>query len=82
MTHPIPWRLAPLDDGSLPTASRRSLPDNRGACELCDQRPAQPLSTVLVIDGPEGLPVPFLICANCRRALDELHALLEQAHPA
>jgi hypothetical protein len=34
---------------------------------------------VLVIDGPDGLPVPFLICANCRRALDELHALLESA---
>ena len=35
--------------------------------------------TVLVIDGPDGLPVPFLICVDCRRALDELHALLESA---
>jgi hypothetical protein len=34
---------------------------------------------VLVIDGPHGLPVPFLICADCRRALAALHALLESA---
>jgi hypothetical protein len=37
------------------------------------------LDTVLVIDGPDGLPVPFLICPRCRRALDELHSLLESA---
>jgi hypothetical protein len=76
----IPWRLVPLDDSGLPSASQRSLPDaTTGHCELCSQRPRQPLSTVLVIDGPDGLPVPFLVCARCRRALDELHALLESA---
>jgi hypothetical protein len=26
--------------------------------------------------------VPFLICAQCRRTLDELHALLESAAAA
>jgi hypothetical protein len=76
----ISWHLAPLDNSGLPAASQRSLPDPiTGACELCSIRPRQPLSTVLVIDGPDGLPVPFLICAQCRRALDELHALLESA---
>jgi hypothetical protein len=76
----IPWRLAPLDASGLPSASQRSLPDaSHGLCELCGKRPKQPLSTVLVIDGPAGLPVPFLICAHCRRALDELRALLESA---
>ncbi len=80
MTDRIPWRLTPLDNSGLPSASQRSLPEpHTGACELCDQRPRQPLSTVLVIDGPDGLPVPFLICPQCRRALDELHALLESA---
>jgi hypothetical protein len=80
MTPSIPWRLVPLDDSGLPSASRRSLPDAAsGGCELCGRRPTQPLSTVLVIDGPDGLPVPFLICAQCRRTLDELHALLESA---
>ena len=79
----IPWRLVPLDDSGLPTASQRSLPEAAGAaCELCAQRPQQRLSTVLVIDGPAHLPVPFLICAQCRRALDELHALLESAEQA
>jgi hypothetical protein len=34
---------------------------------------------VLILDGPDGLPVPFLVCAECRRTLDELHALLESA---
>jgi hypothetical protein len=77
---PIPWRLVPLAQHGLPTASRRSLPNQKDSrCELCNQRPRQPLGTVLVIDGPDGLPVPFLICAHCRRALDELHALLESA---
>jgi hypothetical protein len=58
----------------------RSLPDAAtAACDLCELRPKQPLSTVLVIDGPHGLPVPFLICADCRRALDALHGLLESA---
>jgi hypothetical protein len=76
----LPWRLVPLDDNDLPPASRRSLPEAANeSCELCSARPKQPLSTVLVIDGPDGLPVPFLICAQCRRALDELHALLETA---
>ncbi len=82
-TNPIPWRLVRLDDSGLPSASLRSLPDPRdGTCELCAQRAKQPLSTVLVIDGPGELPVPFLICGTCRRALDELHALLEAAHSA
>ena len=76
----IPWRLEPLATAGLPLASQRSLPDPTTApCELCDRRPKSPLATVLVIDGPAGLPVPFLICATCRRALDELHALLESA---
>jgi hypothetical protein len=48
-------------------------------CELCDRRPRRPLSTLLVVDGPEGLPVPFLICAECRHTLNELKALLESA---
>ena len=77
----IPWRLAPLDDPGMPEfLTRRALPDPATArCELCDARPRQPLSTVLIVDGPEGLPVPFLICSQCRRTLDELHALLESA---
>lgn len=80
MSEPIPWRLVPIDNSGLPAASQRSLPDAAsGHCELCADRPRQPLSTVLAIDGPDGLPVPFLICAHCRRALDELHALLESA---
>ncbi len=80
MDEAIPWRLVPLNASDLPAPSQRSLPDPAtGVCELCGRRPKQPLSTVLVIDGPDGLPVPFLICADCRRALDELHALLESA---
>jgi hypothetical protein len=80
MAEAIPWRLVPLDASDLPAPSQRSLPDaTTGVCELCSRRPKQRLSTVLVIDGPDGLPVPFLICAECRRALDELHALLESA---
>ena len=76
----IPWHLAPLDESRLPTASQRSLPDpSTSSCELCGQRPPEPLSTVLVIQGPVGIPVPFLICRACRRTLDELHALLESA---
>jgi len=56
------------------------LPDPVTArCELCDARPRQTLSTILVVDGPDGLPVPFLVCNQCRRTLDELHALLESA---
>lgn len=80
-TEPIPWRLAPLDDPGVPRyITRRALPDPASArCELCDSRPRQPLSTMLIVDGPDGLPVPFLICGQCRRALDELHALLESA---
>ena len=64
------------------TVKRRisRLPDAATArCELCDTRPRQPLSTILIVDGPDGLPVPFLICSQCRRTLDELHALLEAA---
>jgi hypothetical protein len=77
----IPWRLAPLNEPGLPEfIAQRALPDPATArCELCDQRPRQPLSTLLILDGPAGLDVPFLICAVCRRALDELHALLESA---
>jgi hypothetical protein len=76
----IPWHLELLDRAELPSASRRSLPDPATSpCELCGQRPKQPLGTVLVVEGPAGLPVPFLICAACRRTLDELHALLESA---
>jgi hypothetical protein len=80
-TATIPWYLAPLDDSGVPAfIARGALPDPESArCELCDTRPRQPLSTVLVVDGPDGLPVPFLICNQCRRTLDELHALLESA---
>ena len=65
----------------LPSASQRSLPAAEAVprCELCGDRPRAPLSSVLVIDGPDGLPVPFLICAHCRRALAELRSLLESA---
>ena len=75
----IPWRLVALDDPGLPVfIKQRALPDPAGArCELCNARPRQPLTTILIVDGPDGLPVPFLICAQCRRTLDELHALLE-----
>jgi len=77
---PINWHIAPLGTNGLPSASARSLPAERTAdCELCGNRPRAPLSTVLVIDGPDGLPVPFLICNHCRRSLHELHNLLESA---
>jgi hypothetical protein len=77
----IPWRVVALDDPGLPTfIKQRALPDPvTSRCELCDSRPRQPLSTVLIVDGPDGLPVPFLVCNQCRRTLDELHALLESA---
>ena len=67
----ISWRLAPLDDPGMPEfIARGALPSASGArCELCDARPRQPLSTVLIVDGPDGLPVPFLICAQCRKTL-------------
>jgi hypothetical protein len=75
----ISWRLAPLDDPGLPVfIKQRALPDAATTrCELCNSRPRQPFTTILIVDGPDGLPVPFLICAQCRRTLDELHALLE-----
>jgi hypothetical protein len=77
---PRAWRLAPLALSGLPSASQRSLPDpSTSACELCELSPERALDTVLVIDGPDGLPVPFLICEACRRALDALSALLESA---
>jgi hypothetical protein len=77
----IPWRLVPLDDPGLPAfITQRALPDPATArCELCESRPRQPMSTILIVDGPEGLPVPFMVCNQCRRTLDELHALLESA---
>jgi hypothetical protein len=77
----VGWRLAPIGDPGLPGfIARGALPDPAAVrCELCDRRPAQPLSTVLIVDGPDGLPVPFLICAQCRRTLDQLHAMLESA---
>jgi len=60
--------------------TRGALPDPATTrCELCDERPRQPLSTVLVVDGPDGLPVPFLICAACRRTLSQLRNMLEAA---
>jgi hypothetical protein len=34
---------------------------------------------VLVIERSGELPVPFLICEQCRRALEELYALLDSA---
>ncbi len=77
----IPWRLVALDDPGLPAfITQRALPDPATSrCELCESRPRQPMSTILIVDGPEGLPVPFMICNQCRRTLDELHALLESA---
>ncbi len=75
------WRLAPLDEPGLPEfVARGALPDpTTTRCELCEDRPRLPLSTVLVVDGPDGLPVPFLICAHCRRALNQLRTMLEAA---
>jgi len=75
------WRIAPLDDPGIPTViAQRALPDPVGArCELCETRPRQPLTTVLVVDGPDGLPVPFLICTQCRRTLSQLYAMLQSA---
>ena len=77
----IPWRVAALNDPALPKfIKQRALPDpSTSRCELCDSRPRHALSTVLIVDGPDGLPVPFLVCNQCRRTLDELHALLESA---
>jgi hypothetical protein len=59
----IGWRLAPLDDPGLPDfIAHRVLPDPTTAWwELRDRRPRQPLSTILIVDGPDGLPVPFLV---------------------
>ena len=74
----VNWRLEPRSGNTLPSASQRSLPD-ASHCELCGDRARTPLSTVVVIDGPDGLPVPFLICAHCRRSLSELHGLLTTA---
>lgn len=84
MNDDIPWRVAPLDDPGLPEfIASRALPDPATArCELCDARPRAPLATILIVDGPDGLPVPFLVCNQCRRTLDELHALLESASRA
>lgn len=76
----IPWRVARLQDAELPDFLRRSLvPDEpvEQPCDLCEMRTS--LANVLTIDGPEGLPVPFLVCAACERALRELHALLRSA---
>jgi hypothetical protein len=77
----IGWRVAPLDEPGMPEfIARGALPDPKTArCELCEERPRQPLSTVLVVDGPDGLPVPFLICARCWRTLNQLHTMLESA---
>jgi len=80
MSAMVSWRVAPLDASGLPSASARSLPlDEHARCELCGDRPRAPLSNVLVIDGPDGLPVPFLICSHCRRSLSELQTLLTSA---
>jgi hypothetical protein len=77
---PLNWRVVALDESGLPSASQRSLPDPRTArCELCERTPTMPLDAVLVIDGPVGLPVPFLVCDDCRQALVALHALLTSA---
>jgi hypothetical protein len=77
------WRLTALDASGLPSASQRSLPDPRtAACDLCELRYPEPLRHVLVIDGPDGLPVPFLICDACQRALAALHDLLQSASDA
>jgi hypothetical protein len=74
------WRLEPRAGNTLPSASQRSLPDASATrCELCGDRPRSPLATLVVIDGPNGLPVPFLICAHCRRSLTELQHLLAAA---
>jgi hypothetical protein len=80
-TAEIGWRVAPLDDPGLPGfIARGALPDPATVrCELCDARPRQPLSSVLIVDGPDGLPVPFLICAACRRTLHQLHGMLVSA---
>jgi len=72
--------VAPLESAGLPSASQRSLPDARTSpCELCELQQATPMAYVLVIDGPDGLPVPFLVCDACQRALEALQALLTAA---
>jgi PAS domain S-box-containing protein len=78
----VPWRLAPRDASGLPAFLERELLDRAPPgtrCELCGRLPPSPLATVLVIERPGDLPVPFLICERCRRALEELRALLESA---
>ena len=75
------WHLAPRAGSGLPGFVERGLLERTPIgtpCELCSSSDDQ-LDTVLIIDGPDGLPVPFLICGRCRRALDELHSLLESA---
>jgi hypothetical protein len=79
----VNWHLTPRERSGLPGFVERGLLDLDKTppgtpCELCTAA-AEVLDTVLVIDGPDGLPVPFLICPRCRRALDELHSLLESA---
>jgi PAS domain S-box-containing protein len=78
----IAWRLAPRDGSGLPAFLERELLDRTPPgtrCELCGRLPPSPLATVLVIERAGELPVPFLICEQCRRALEELQALLASA---
>ncbi|MBV9357105.1 MAG: hypothetical protein JO023_16455 [Chloroflexi bacterium] len=78
----VPWRVAPRAASGLPAFLERELLDRlpRDApCELCNRHQPQPLSTLLIIERPNDLPVPFLICGRCRRALQELHAILASA---
>lgn len=79
-TAPIPWHMERIQDAQIPDFLRRELIPREPVireCELCDTEDL--LQTVLVIDGPDGLPIPFVVCGRCRRTLDELHALLESA---
>ena len=78
----VNWYLADRARSGLPAFVERGLLERTSPgtpCELCNAPAEGELDTVLIIDGPDGLPVPFLICPRCRRALDELHSLLESA---
>jgi hypothetical protein len=78
----VPWRVAPRAESGLPAFLERELLNRLprdAACELCNRHQPQPLSTLLIIERPNDLPVPFVICGRCRRALQELRSILTSA---
>ena len=46
------------------------------ALRVCESRPYAPITTILAVD---GRPVAILVCSQCRRTLDQQHALLDSA---